>query len=87
MVWELEHTDILFGDGNWGSKYGMWNSQKTDSGGASEKGHRILIGAIMETKCGPETEGKATKRLPYLGIHPINGHQTPTMLWTTKGTH
>ena len=30
----------------------------------------------METKSGVETEGKATQRLPYLGIHPINSHQT-----------
>ena len=38
----------------------------------------------METKYGAETEGKATQRLSYLGIHPINSHQTPTLLWMTK---
>jgi hypothetical protein len=28
------------------------------------------------TKCGAETKGKVTHRLPHLGIHPIYGHQT-----------
>ena len=31
-----------------------------------------------------ETEGKATQSLPYLGIHPMNSHQTPTLLWMIK---
>ena len=31
----------------------------------------------MDSKCGAETEGKATQRLPYLEIYPINSHQTP----------
>jgi hypothetical protein len=29
-----------------------------------------------------ETEGMTIQRLPHLGIHPINNHQTPqTLLW------
>ena len=48
--------------------------------GFSVKGNKILTGAIKEAKCGAETEGKATQRLPYLGIHPINSHQTQTLL-------
>jgi hypothetical protein len=35
----------------------------------------------METNCTAETEGKATQRLSYLGIHPRYSHQTPTLLW------
>jgi hypothetical protein len=36
---------------------------------------------VTETKCRAETEGKAIQRLPYLGIHLINNHQTQTLLW------
>ena len=39
--------------------------------GSSEKGNKILTGAIRETMCGIETEVRATQRLPYLGIHPM----------------
>jgi hypothetical protein len=31
---------------------------------------------FTETKCGAETEGMTSQRLPYLGIHPIYNHQT-----------
>jgi hypothetical protein len=40
--------------------------------------NKILTGGNMETKCGPETEGKTIQRLPHLEIHPIYSHQT----WT-----
>jgi hypothetical protein len=33
-------------------------------------GDRIPIGGDTETKCGAETEGKASKRLSHLGIIP-----------------
>jgi hypothetical protein len=46
------------------------------------KGNKILTGANMETKCKAETEGKATQRLPHLGIHPR--YQTPTLLWMLR---
>jgi hypothetical protein len=36
---------------------------------------------VTETKCEAETEGKASHRLPHLGIHPIYRHQTQTLLW------
>ena len=55
--------------------------------GSSEKGNKILTGAIRETMCGAETEVKATQRLPYLGIHPINSHQNPTLLWMTRSVY
>jgi hypothetical protein len=38
--------------------------------------NKILTGGNMETKCGAETEGKATQRLPHLGVHPMHSHQT-----------
>jgi hypothetical protein len=41
--------------------------------------NRLLSGRNMDTKCGAETEGKATQRLPHLGIHPIYSHQTCTI--------
>ena len=37
--------------------------------------------------CGTETEVKATQRLPYLGIHPINSQQTLTLLWMTRSAY
>jgi hypothetical protein len=48
------------------------------------KGNKILMGANMKTKYGVETEGKAIQRLPQLGIHPINNHQTQTLLWMLR---
>jgi hypothetical protein len=35
---------------------------------------------VMETKFGAETEGRTIQKLPHLGIHPINNHQTQTLL-------
>jgi hypothetical protein len=40
------------------------------------RSNKILNGAITETKCGAETEGKAIQRLPHLGTHPIYSHQS-----------
>ena len=31
---------------------------------------------VTETKFGTKMEGKTIQRLPHLGIHPINSHQT-----------
>jgi hypothetical protein len=31
---------------------------------------------VTETKFEAETEGMTIQKLPYLGIHPINNHQT-----------
>jgi hypothetical protein len=44
------------------------------------RGNKIPMEGVTETKCGVETEGMAIQRLPHLGIHPINNHQTQT-LW------
>jgi hypothetical protein len=44
----------------------------------------FFTGGNMETKCGAETEGKATQRLSHLGIHPIYSCQTRTQLWLSR---
>jgi hypothetical protein len=36
------------------------------------RGIKISIGGNMETKFGPETEGKVIQRLPHLEIYPIH---------------
>jgi hypothetical protein len=40
---------------------------------------KIPMEGVTETKCRAETEGMTLKRLPHLGIHPINNHQTQTL--------
>jgi hypothetical protein len=35
---------------------------------------------VTETKFRAEPEGMTIQRLPHLGIHPINNHQTLTLL-------
>ena len=42
--------------------------------------NKIPMEGDTETKLGAETEGMTTQRLPYLWIHPINNHQTHTLL-------
>jgi hypothetical protein len=44
------------------------------------RGNKIHMGEVTETKFGAETEGMTIQRLPHLGIHPINNHQTQTLL-------
>jgi hypothetical protein len=48
------------------------------------RGNKIPMEGVIETKFGAETEGVAIQRLPYLGIHPINYHQTQTLLQIPK---
>jgi hypothetical protein len=43
--------------------------------------NKIPMEGLKETQCRTETEGKAIQRLPHLGIHPINNHQTQILLW------
>jgi hypothetical protein len=43
-------------------------------------GNKILMEGVTETKFGAETEGRTIPRLPHLRIHPINSHQTQTLL-------
>jgi hypothetical protein len=48
------------------------------------RGNKTLKRGNMETKSRAETEGKATQRLPYLGIRPIYRHQTQKLLWIPR---
>ena len=43
-------------------------------------GNKIPMEGITETKLGAEIEGRTIQRLPHPGIHPINNHQTQTLL-------
>jgi hypothetical protein len=42
--------------------------------------NKIPIEGVTETKFGAEMEGRTIQRRPHLGIHPINSHQTHTLL-------
>jgi hypothetical protein len=55
--------------------------QSVDTSVLLRRGNKIPMGGITEMKYGAETEGKAIKRLPHLGIHPIYSHQNQTRLW------
>jgi hypothetical protein len=44
------------------------------------RGSKISMEGVTETKFGSETEGRIIQRLPHLEIHPINNHQTMTLL-------
>ena len=43
-------------------------------------GNKIPMEGVIETKFRAESEGTTIQRLPHMGIHPINNHQTQT-LW------
>jgi hypothetical protein len=42
------------------------------------RGNKIPMEVVTETKFGAETESMIIQKLPHLGIHPINNHQTQT---------
>jgi hypothetical protein len=42
--------------------------------------NKIPMEGVTETKFGAEMEGRTIQRLPNPGIHPINNHQTQTLL-------
>ena len=44
------------------------------------KGNKIPMEGVTDTKYSIETEGMTIQKLPHLGIHPINNHQTQTLL-------
>jgi hypothetical protein len=43
-------------------------------------GNKIPMKGVTETKFRAEPEGMTIQRLPHLEIHPINNHQTKTLL-------
>jgi hypothetical protein len=54
--------------------------QNVDTSILLRRGNKIPMEGATETKFRAETEGMTIQRLPHLGIHPINNHQTQT-LW------
>ena len=54
--------------------------QSVDTSILLRRGNKIPMEEVIETNFRAETEGMAIQRLPYLGIHPINNHQTQTLL-------
>jgi hypothetical protein len=55
--------------------------QSVDASVLLRRGSKIPMEGVTETKCGVEMERRTIQRLPHLGIHPINNHQTQTLLW------
>jgi hypothetical protein len=51
------------------------------------RGNKIPMEGVTETKFRAETEGTTIQRLPHLGIHPINNHQTQTLLQMPTRAH
>jgi hypothetical protein len=54
--------------------------QSVDTSFLLRMGNKILMEGVTETKFGAEMEGRTIQRLPHPGIHPINNHQTQTLL-------
>jgi hypothetical protein len=55
--------------------------QREDTWILLRRGDKITIEGATETKFRAETEGMTIQGIPHLGIHPINNHQTQTLLW------
>jgi hypothetical protein len=54
--------------------------QSVDTSILLRRGNKIPMEGVTEIKCRADTEGMTIQRLPHLGIHPLNNHQTQT-LW------
>jgi hypothetical protein len=50
--------------------------QSVDTSILLRRGNKITMEGVTETKFRSETEKMTIQRLPLLGIHPINNHQT-----------
>jgi hypothetical protein len=53
--------------------------QSVDTSFLLKMGNKIPMDGVTETKFEAEPEGMTNQRLPHLGIHPINNHQTQTL--------
>jgi hypothetical protein len=60
--------------------------QSVDTSILLRRGDKIPMKGVTETKFRAETEGRTIQKLPHLGIHPINNHQTQTLLWMPTNT-
>jgi hypothetical protein len=54
--------------------------QSVDTSILLRRENKTPMEGFTETKFGAETEGMTIQRLFHLGIHPINNHQTQTLL-------
>ena len=54
--------------------------QSVDTSVLLRRGNKIPKEGVTETNFGAETEGMTIQKLPHLGIHLINNHQTQTLL-------
>jgi hypothetical protein len=54
--------------------------QSVDTSFLLRTGNKIPMEGVTETKFEAEMEGRTIQRLLHLGIHPINNHQTQTLL-------
>jgi hypothetical protein len=54
--------------------------QSVDTSFLLRRGKKIPMEGATETKFTSETEGMTIQKLTHLGIHPINNHQTQTLL-------
>jgi hypothetical protein len=55
--------------------------QSVDTSILLKRGNKIPMEEVTESKFRAETEGMTIQRLPQLGIHHIDNHQTQTLMW------
>jgi hypothetical protein len=48
------------------------------------RGNKIPMEGVIETKFRAETERMTIQRLSHWGFHPMNNHQTETLLWIPR---
>jgi hypothetical protein len=58
--------------------------QNVDTSLLLRMGNKIPMVGVTEKKLRADTEGMTIQRLPHLGIHPINNHQTQTIVDVNK---
>jgi hypothetical protein len=56
--------------------------QSADSSFFLRMGNKIPMEGVIEIMIGAEMEGRTIQRVSHPGIHPINSHQTQTLLHT-----
>ena len=54
--------------------------QTVDTSVYLRRENKIPMEGDTKIRCEAESEGMTIQKLPHLGIHPINNHQTQTLL-------